>query len=232
MKLDQKSRLRAKNTRFKKNIERNGYGWRQSVHADWILRNEETIAGLSGWAVEVENFFRVTAQHDPERVMRICSVSKNGSLTAEHFVGFTEHFTIAQVLMDLSEQEDCNLMFDPIPWVHGKRPRKTRFGFRTVTVGHPFDYYPSPSIFWSVGRSAYQSMTVLPGDWSNREVNEVFGGVDGGCKLTSKLSRLNLLYVPGSEILLPDRAPFSSEVQFDEITEWCDDGKEWRWTKY
>ena len=143
---------------------------RESVHADWILRNEETIAGLSGWAVEVENFFRVIAQHDPERIMRICSVSKNGSITAEHFVGFNEHFTIAQVLMDLSENEDCNLMFDPIPWVQGKRPRKTRFGFRTVTVGHPFDYYPSPSIFWSIGSSAYQTP-----NWQRR-VNHVRRG--------------------------------------------------------
>ena len=232
MKLDQKTRLRAQNTRFKKNIERNGYGWRQSVHADWILRNEETIAGLSGWAVEVENFFRVIAQYDPERVMRICSVSKNGSITAENFVGFTEHFTIAQVLMDLSEKEDCNLMFDPIPWVRGKRPRKTRFGFRTVTVGHPFDYYPSPSIFWSIGSSAYQSMTVLPGDRKSREVTELFGRLDDGRDHNPRRSRLPLFYVPGSEILSPDRSAFSSEVQFDEITERCDDGKEWRWTKY
>jgi len=232
MKNVQKTHPRALLTDVEVDVKLDGYGWRRSVHQDWHRQNGEMVADFSGWAVEVENFFRVLAQYDAKRKMRICATTADNQIIAEHLVGFSEEFLIARLLMKLSSQEGCNLMFDPIPWTNGKRPDRTRIGFEAIRNEHPFDYYPHPSIFWKVGVSAYQFMSLMPTEMKIEELEYLFDASGLQNARPTRQSLPKLLNVPGSMVLKLDQSSNEAEVLFDEITEDSEDGKEWRWTKY
>lgn len=223
-------RVRLNQTELK--VKGEGYGWRKSCHSGWMQNYFGQRLEVSGWPEEAEIFLQTLAQNDQSCRIRICSVSTTGDLVSEHFVDPTKDMRTAELLYELSFDREHNIMFDPVPWKNGKRYSTTRLGFKTIVGEHPFDYFPNPAMFWSVGVAAYQFLTLLPEVMDIQDMVELLepSGLELAWRVES--TKQDLLYLPGSLILKPDLPPFTAEVLFDAFSVVEVDGGDWLWTKY
>lgn len=217
-------------TEFK--VKSEGYGWRKSIHRGWIQNYYHQFPDPNGWPVEAEIFLQKVGDCSPNNRVRVCAVSPNGDIRSEHFLNPTQFGEIAGVLFDLTEFTDNNLMLDPVPWKRGVRSNRTRLGFKTIVDEHPFDYFPSPSIYWAIGASAYQFLSPLPYAMDIEEMEEMMEGAG-----LSRAHRLEdpsngLFYLPGSLIRRPGLPAFTAEVLYDAFSEVDVEDRHRLWTKY
>jgi len=217
-------------TEFKAKSE--GYGWRKSIHKGWIQNYYHQHPKPDGWPVEAEIFLQKVGDCSPSNRVRVCAVTPHGDIEAEHFLNPIEDMAMADVLFDLAAYSDHNVMFDPVPWKRGVRSSRTRLGFKTVVGEHPFDYFPSPTMFWGIGVSAFQFLSPLPYAMEVAAMTEIFEGSGLSRADRIDLSTDELLYVPGSIIRRPGLPPFTAEVLFDAFSELEIEGGDWLWTKY
>jgi hypothetical protein len=209
-----------------------GYGPRKSVHKGWIQNYYHQLLKPDGWSVEAEIFLQKVGDCDSNNRVRVCAVNPKGKIEAERFFNPAKYMVIADVLYDWATGSACNIMFDPVPWIRGKRSKRTRLAFRTVVGEHPFDYFPSPTIFWAIGVAAYQFLAPLPHPMKVRDMIELMD--NAGLSRAHRLQQPGdeLLYVPGSLIHRPGLPPYTAEVLFDAFSEVDVVGGDWLWTQY
>lgn len=213
-------------------VKSGGYGYRKSVHKGWIQNYYHQHLKPEGWPVDAEIFLQKVGDCDSNNRVRVCAVSPKGRIEAERFLNPTKDMAIADILYDRAIGSACNIMFDPVPWKKGKRSKRTRLAFRTIVGEHPFDYLPSPTIFWGVGLSAYQLLAPLSHAMKVQEMTELMDNAS-----LSRARRLHqpsdeLLYVPGSLIHRPGLPPYTAEVLFDAFSDVDVVGGDWLWTQY
>lgn len=143
-------------------VKSDGYGWRKSIHKGWIQSYFHQSAEPHGWSIEAEIFLQKVGDCSPSNRIRLCAVSQHGDIEDEHFLNPAEDMAMVDVLFDLAAYSDHNIMFDPVPWKRGIRSNRTRLAYKTIVGEHPFDYFPSPNMFWGVGTGAYQFLAQLP----------------------------------------------------------------------
>lgn len=213
-------------------VKSGGYGYRKSVHKGWIQHYYHQHLKPEGWSVDAETFLQKVGDCDSNNRVRVCAVNPKGGTEVERFFKPTKDMAIADILHDWATGSACNIMFDPVPWIRGKRLKRTRLGFRTIVGEHPFDYLPSPTVFWAIGVSAYQFLAPMPHLMKVRDMIEFMdnAGLSGAQRLHQPSDEL--LYVPGSLIHRPGLPPYTAEVLFDAFSEVDVVGGDWLWTQY
>lgn len=119
------------------------YGWRKSVHKGWLQCRPENIGDANDWATEAEMFIGQLGEHISRNQVKICAVSADGKMQKEAFFDPSQDWDNALKLMEL-EPEKNNIMFDPVLWRNGKRSKKTKLGFGTISGVHPFEFSQNP----------------------------------------------------------------------------------------
>lgn len=212
-------------------VKAEGFGWRKSAHQFWTHAVPDEHILPDDWPVEVSIFFeKLVIGFDNARI-KVCVASPSGKIVEEIFVDPLKSHSAEEKLADMVNEE-FNLLFDPVPWVKGKRLKVTCFGFGAVTNGHPFEYFPEPCIFWGVGVKAFQFLVPWHEPRKIRESTEILRDVGTIYDRSFRPMKDDLLVVPGSIIFSPALPPFTAEVLFDAFSTTEAEGHDRMWTKY
>lgn len=226
-----RGRVRPKLEPNEAKVKKEGYGWRKSVHRGWMhaLPNEHVFP--DDWPVEISMFFEKLVSGSSTKRIKVYTASHTGEIVDECSFDPAKSYAVEEKLADLMNQE-LNLLFDPVPWQHGKRSKKTRLGFGTVTNGHPFDYFPEPCMFWAVGVRAFQFL--VPWHEPTKIGESIETLRNAGLTFDYRFQPLkdDLLVLPGSVIYAPMLPPFTAEVLFDAFSTTEVEDHNALWSKY
>jgi len=226
-----KGRTRPKFEPNETKVKAEGYGWRKSIHSAWMHALPYEHIEQEDWPIEASMFLEKLASGDKHASLKICAASPQGEIIHTKFVNPYEHEKIEDMLADFANAGH-NLLFDPVIWRNGKRLRKSRVGFGTVTNGHPFDFFPEPSIYWAVGVKAFQFLLPLHEPMKLGEVSQTAQPADLDFYWSQKPKRNDLMIIPGSLIHNPFQPPFTAEVLFDAFSVTDIDNSDDLWSKY
>ena len=193
-------------------------GWRHSLHNGWIHLEPNDVPEFDGWAHDAAEFLYRLGEGNSKNAIRVVAKSRSGELIKEVFIDPSDFEDAQHKLLEL-EPESVNLVFDPVPWKKGKRKKKTRFGWVTMSGVHPLGSFPEPVIYWSVGPNAYQAL--LP--WHKpRDLNPSCGHSHDAVAYSptgfSESKVDDLLVMPGSIIHAGQLPPFTSIVRYDMLS--------------
>lgn len=226
-----KGRVRPKLEPNETKIRKEGYGWRKSTHQCWTHAVPSEYILPDDWPVEVSILFEKLVGSSNGARIKVCAASPSGEIIEEFFVDPSKSHAAEEKLADMVNEE-LNLLFDPVPWKMGRRLKRTRIGFGTVTNGHPFDYFPEPCMFWAVGVKAFQFLAPWhePTDVGESIERLRHAGLIYDYSLQSMKD--DLLVVPGSIIYSPMLPPFTAEVRFDAFSTTEVENHDGMWTRY
>lgn len=213
-------------------FEQKVFGWRQSVHSGWISCQPRGCTDPNGWPFEGAEFLCRLGEEDPNLRIKVVATSRKGKVIKEVFMDPSDSGGVEDRLFDL-EPETVNLLFDPVPWVDGKRKKDTRFGWLTISGQNPLGTFPEPVAYWAVGPHAYQSLipwhmpVKLKDSCKNAENALRFSG-----SISVRSKEDDLLIMPGSIVHAGHLPPFTAFMKYDmfSVTEVGDPDA--FWTQY
>lgn len=207
------------------------YGWRKSTHKGWFQCRPQDVGGANDWATEAEIFIGQLGEHSSRNQVKICAVSADGKVQKKALFDPSKDWDNALKLMKL-EPEKNNIMFDPVLWRNGKRSKKTKLGFGTISGVHPFEFFPEPVMFWTIGPNAYQFLSPWHEEISLKEDRKRMR--DQSVEMDSHhfIPKQNLMHLPGSLIHRPNMPPVTAAVLYDAYACLEPLDSETLWTKY
>ena len=191
------------------------YGWRYSVHNGWANLEPNGYSGYDDWSHEGAEFLCRLGEENPQNAIKVVAQSRDGKTIKEVFIDPSDFEDAQHKLLEL-KPESVNLLFDPVPWVKGKRKRKTRFGWITMSGVHPLSSFPEPVAYWAVGPHAYQAL--LPWHMPVKirlSCEQAEYAVPCWPSGWSESKASDLLVMPGSIIHAGSLPPFTALMKYD-----------------
>lgn len=215
----------------RKDYGKSKYGWRKSVHKGWMQCLPHLIGGPNDWATEAEMFIGQLGENSPDYQVQIYAISAEGEIKKKKLLHANRDWDNALELYGLKPDLN-NIMFDPVLWKNGRRLKSTRLGFATTTGWHPFDLFPEPVMYWTIGPNAYQFLLPWHEQISLKENKRRLEVQDHNNGQNLFFPKRDLMHMPGSLVHKPNMPPVTAAVLFDAFSTTEVENHDALWSKY